>query len=46
MKDQIDLTKLTVECKGGGRIQIDPATRTISVYGYSPVCHIVLIFYS
>ena len=39
LKDQIDETKLKIECKGGGRIRVDPATRTISVYGYSPVSH-------
>jgi hypothetical protein len=46
MKDQIDQTKLTLDCKGGGRIQVDPGTRTISVYGYSEVRHLVFIFSS
>ncbi|CAF1197018.1 unnamed protein product [Rotaria sp. Silwood1] len=35
MESQIDPTKLTLDCKGGGRIRVDPQIRTISVYGYS-----------
>ncbi|CAF2500551.1 unnamed protein product [Rotaria sp. Silwood2] len=35
MKNQIDPTKLKLNCKGGGRIRVDPQIRTISVYGYS-----------
>ena len=38
MREQIDEAKITLDCKGGGRIQVDPGTRSISVYGYSPVC--------
>jgi hypothetical protein len=37
MKSQIDERTLTLDCKGGGRIQVDPRTRTISVYGHSQV---------
>jgi hypothetical protein len=37
MEDQIDETKLVLDCKGGGRIRVNPQTRTISVYGYSMV---------
>ena len=44
IKDQIDQTKLTLDCKGGGRMRVDPGTRTISVYGYSQVRYFVLIF--
>jgi len=46
MENQIDEKKLTLDCKGGGRIQVDPGTRTISVYGYSQVSHVIFIFYS
>ena len=37
MENQIDQSKLTLDCKGGGRIRVNPQTRTISVYGYSQV---------
>lgn len=37
MKEEIDEKKLKLNCQGGGRIQVDPATRKITVYGYSPV---------
>ena len=37
MQDQIDERKLILDCKGGGRIRVDPQTRKISVYGYSMV---------
>ena len=37
MQDQIDESKLTLDCKGGGRMRVNPQTRTISVYGYSMV---------
>lgn len=37
MQDQIDESKLTLDCKGGGRMRVDPQKRTISVYGYSMV---------
>jgi hypothetical protein len=37
MESQIDESKLTLDCKGGGRIRVNPQTRTISVYGYSMV---------
>jgi hypothetical protein len=37
MEGQIDEKKLTLDCKGGGRIRVNPQTRTISVYGYSMV---------
>jgi len=37
MESQIDESKLTLNCKGGGRIRVNPQTRTISVYGYSMV---------
>lgn len=32
MTEQIDGSKLTLDCVGGGRIRVDPGTRTISVY--------------
>ncbi|CAF1307316.1 unnamed protein product [Adineta steineri] len=35
LKSQINQKELTIECIGGGRIRVDPATRTISVYGQS-----------
>ncbi|CAF1186577.1 unnamed protein product [Adineta steineri] len=35
MEGQIDEKKIALDCKGGGRIRVDPQTRTISVYGYS-----------
>jgi phosphohistidine phosphatase len=35
MEDQIDESKLILDCKGGGRMRVNPQTRTISVYGYS-----------
>ena len=37
LKSQIDENSLTLNCKGSGRVEIDPGTRTISVYGYSQV---------
>lgn len=37
MQEQIDESKLTLDCKGGGRMRVNPQTRTISVYGYSMV---------
>ena len=37
MQDQIDEKKLILDCKGGGRIRVNPQTRKISVYGYSMV---------
>lgn len=37
MENQIDPKKLTLDCKGGGRIRVNPQVRTISVYGYSMV---------
>ena len=37
VEEQIDEKKLLLDCKGGGRIRVDPQTRTISVYGYSQV---------
>ena len=37
MQDQVDETKLKLDCKGGGRIRVNPQSRTISVYGYSMV---------
>jgi hypothetical protein len=37
IESEIDEKKLTLDCQGGGRIQVDPATRTISVYGQSQV---------
>jgi len=37
MESQIDESKLILDCKGGGRIRVNPQTRTISVYGYSMV---------
>jgi hypothetical protein len=37
LESEIDPTKLTLKCVGGGRIRIDPQTRSISVYGYSQV---------
>jgi hypothetical protein len=37
IESEIDGTKLTLDCKGGGRIEVDPATRSISVYGLSQV---------
>lgn len=37
MQDQIDESKLTLDCKGGGRMRVNPQRRTISVYGYSMV---------
>jgi hypothetical protein len=43
MASQIDENKLTLECKGGGRIRVDPGTRKISVYGYSQVCFFLII---
>jgi hypothetical protein len=39
MENQIDEKKLTLDCKGGGRIRVNPQTRTISVYGYSQVIY-------
>lgn len=45
MRDEIDETKLTLDCKGGGRIQVDPGTRSISVYGYSSVCSLFNTFF-
>ena len=39
MQEQIDETKLKLDCKGGGRIRVDPQIRTISVYGYSMVSY-------
>lgn len=42
MENQIDENKLTLTCKGGGRIQVDPGTRTISVYGYSSVNNFII----
>jgi hypothetical protein len=44
MEDQIDESKLTLDCKGGGRIRVNPQTRTISVYGYSMVSNSFLEF--
>ncbi|CAF1248434.1 unnamed protein product [Adineta ricciae] len=35
LEKQINTKELVLNCKGGGRIQVDPATRTISVYGRS-----------
>ncbi|UJR31350.1 hypothetical protein I4U23_018846 [Adineta vaga] len=35
LKRQINENELRLDCKGGGRIQVDPATRTITVYGRS-----------
>ncbi|CAF1518825.1 unnamed protein product [Adineta ricciae] len=35
LQDKIDDSKLKLDCKGGGRIRVNPQTRTISVYGYS-----------
>jgi hypothetical protein len=43
MQGQIDERKLLLDCKGGGRIRVNPQTRKISVYGYSMVNHIVKI---
>ncbi len=37
MEEQIDESKLILDCKGGGRIRVNPQTRKISVYGYSMV---------
>ncbi len=37
LQSQIDEEKLILDCKGGGRIRVDPQTRKISVYGYSMV---------
>lgn len=37
IESQIDENCLTLDCKGGGRMQVNPGTRSISVYGYSPV---------
>ena len=37
VEEQIDGKKLILNCKGGGRIRVDPQTKTISVYGYSQV---------
>ncbi len=37
MKSRVDENQIKVDCKGGGRIKVDPGTRTISVYGYSQV---------
>jgi hypothetical protein len=39
MEDQIDESKLILDCKGGGRMRVNPQKRTISVYGYSMVSH-------
>ncbi|CAF0999703.1 unnamed protein product [Didymodactylos carnosus] len=33
--DKIDETKLTLNCVGGGRLRVDPAQKTIFVFGYS-----------
>ncbi|CAF1092041.1 unnamed protein product [Rotaria sordida] len=35
IQNEIDENSLTLDCKGGGRIQVDPGTRSISVYGSS-----------
>ncbi|UJR15466.1 hypothetical protein I4U23_002409 [Adineta vaga] len=35
MQDTVDDSKLVLDCKGGGRIRVNPQTRKISVYGYS-----------
>ncbi|CAF3208429.1 unnamed protein product [Rotaria socialis] len=35
MEEQIDKAKLKLDCKGGGRIRVNPQKRIISVYGYS-----------
>jgi hypothetical protein len=43
MENQIDEKKLTLDCKGGGKIQVDPGTRTISVYGYSSVSYFLYV---
>ena len=37
MASQIDDEALSVECQGGGRICVDPGTRTITISGYSQV---------
>lgn len=37
MEGQIDSKKLKLDCKGGGRIRVNPQKRTIEVYGYSMV---------
>jgi len=37
LQEQIDETKLKLDCTGGGRIRVNPLTLTISVYGYSMV---------
>ena len=37
LENEIEPSKLILDCKGGGRIRVDPRTRTISVYGYSQV---------
>ncbi|CAF2053748.1 unnamed protein product [Rotaria magnacalcarata] len=36
IESEIDEKNLTLTCKGGGRIQVDPGTKSISIYGYSP----------
>lgn len=43
MKSHIDEKKITLNCQGGGRIRVDPGTRTISVYGYSQVSDCLII---
>jgi len=43
VENQIDQSKLTLDCKGGGRIRVNPQTRTISVYGYSMVNNVFRI---
>ena len=37
LENQVDQKKVSLDCTGGGRIRVNPQTRTISVYGYSQV---------